>query len=68
MRVRLYDDQLECFLGDSSPLLTLRRGSGHGAGRYGHVVDYRHVVRSLRCKPMALLNLVYRDALFPRPA
>jgi hypothetical protein len=34
----------------------------------GHVVDYRHVIHSLRCKPMALLNLVYRDALFPRPA
>jgi hypothetical protein len=32
------------------------------------VVDYRHVIHSLRCKPMALLNLVYRDALFPRPA
>ena len=68
MRVRLYDDRLECFLGDNSPLLTLRRGRGHGAGRHGHVVDYRHVIHSLRCKPMALLNLVYRDALFPRPA
>jgi hypothetical protein len=32
------------------------------------VVDYRHVIHSLRCKPMALLHLVYRDALFPRPA
>jgi len=31
-------------------------------------VDYRHVIHSLRCKPMALLHLVYRDALFPRPA
>lgn len=68
MRVRLYDDRLECFLGDNSPLLTLRRGRGPGAGRHGHVVDYRHVIHSLRCKPMALLNLVYRDALFPRPA
>ncbi len=68
LRVRLYDDRLECFLGDNSPLLTLRRGRGHGAGRHGHVVDYRHVIHSLRCKPMALLNLVYRDALFPRPA
>ena len=38
------------------------------AGRHGHVVDYRHVIHSLRCKPMVLLNLVYRDALFPRPA
>jgi hypothetical protein len=68
MRVRLYDDRLDCFVGDHSPVLTLRRGRSHGAGRHGHVVDYRHVIHSLRCKPMALLNLVYRDALFPRPA
>jgi hypothetical protein len=66
LRVRLYDDRLECFVGHS-PVLTLRRGRSHGEGRHGHVVDYRHVIHSLRCKPMALLNLVYRDALFPRP-
>ncbi len=35
----------------------------------GHIVNYRRIIHSLRCKPMALLNLVYRDALlFPRPA
>ena len=28
------------------------------------VVDYRHVIHALRKKPMALLNLVYRDQLF----
>jgi hypothetical protein len=32
------------------------------------VVDYRHIIHALRKKPMALLNLVYRDQLFPRPA
>ncbi|OYV38006.1 MAG: hypothetical protein B7Z80_11260 [Rhodospirillales bacterium 20-64-7] len=68
LRVRLYDDRLECFHGDSRPVLTLRRGRSHGNGRRGHVVDYRHVIHSLRRKPMALLNLVYLDALFPRPA
>jgi hypothetical protein len=46
----------------------LRRGRSQGDGRRGHIVDYRHIIHSLRCKPMALLNLVYRDALFPRPA
>src|SRR5246500_2598344 len=30
------------------------------------VVDYRHVIHALRRKPMALLNLVYREQLFPR--
>ena len=32
------------------------------------MVDYRHVIHALRKKPMALLNLVYRDQLFPRRA
>jgi transposase InsO family protein len=65
--VRLYDDRLECFLG-SSPVLTLRRGRPQANGKHGYVVDYRHVIHSLRKKPMALLNLVYRDQLFPRRA
>ena len=50
------------------PVLTLPRGRAHGDGRRIQVVDYRHIIHSLRRKPMALLNLVYRDALFPRPA
>src|SRR5580692_1025684 len=65
LRVRLYDDRLECFLG-ATPLITLRRGRPHSSGKHGHVVDYRHVIHSLRRKPMALLNLVYREQLFPR--
>ena len=65
LRVRLYDDRLECFLG-STPLMTLRRGRPHSTGKHGHVVDYRHVIHALRRKPMALLNLVYREQLFPR--
>jgi hypothetical protein len=31
LRVRLYDDRLECFLG-STPLMTLRRGRPHPTG------------------------------------
>ena len=60
MRVRLYDERLECFVGQSLAL-TLCRGRNQTEGRHGHVVDYRHVIHSLRRKPMALLNLVYRD-------
>jgi len=67
LRVRLYDDRLECFLG-ATRLMTLRRGWPHPNGKHGHVVDYRHVVHALRRKPMALLNLVYREQLFPRRA
>jgi hypothetical protein len=67
LRVRLYDDRLECLLG-STPLMTLRRGRPHCDRKHGHVVDYRHVIHALRRKPMALLNLVYREQLFPRRA
>jgi transposase InsO family protein len=65
--VRLYDDRLECFLG-STHILTLERGRPQANGKHGHVIDYRHVIHSLRRKPMALLNLVYREKLFPRRA
>ena len=65
LNIRLYDDRLECFLG-STRLLTLRRGRPpQGSGKHSHVVDYHHVIHALRKKPMALLNLVYRDQLFP---
>ncbi len=67
LRVHLYDDRLDCFLG-STPMMTLRRGRMISESKGGHVVDYRHVIHALRRKPMALLNLVYRDQLFPRPA
>ena len=50
-------------------LMTLTRGRAHQRrGKHAHVVDYRHVIHALRRKPMALLNLVYRDQLFPRDA
>ena len=48
--------------------MSLRRGRPQPSGKHGHVVDYRHVIHALRRKPMALLNLVYRDQLFPRRA
>jgi hypothetical protein len=67
LRVRLYDDRLDCFLG-ATLLLTLRRGRSPDHHKRGHVIDYRHIIHALRRKPMALLNLVYRDQLFPRRA
>jgi transposase InsO family protein len=67
LRVHLFDDRLDCFLGGTC-VLTLARGRPRGTGKHGHMVDYRHVIHALRRKPMALLNLVYRDRLFPRRA
>ena len=67
LRVRLYDDRLELFIGGTG-LMTLARGRASTTGKHAHVVDYRHVIHALRRKPMALLSLVYRDQLFPRDA
>ena len=67
LNVRVFDDRLVCLLG-STEVATLRRGRSPDQQRHGHVVDYRHVIHALRKKPMALLNLVYRDQLFPRAA
>jgi len=67
LRVRIHDDKLDCLLG-STHVLTLPRGQPVSASQGGHVVDYRHVIHSLRKKPMALLNLDYRDQIFPRRA
>lgn len=67
LRVRIYDDRLEGFIG-TTQVVTLMRGQPVSDSKGGHVVDYRHVIHALRKKPMALNNLVYRDQLFPRPA
>jgi len=66
-RAHLYDDRVELFLGGTR-VLTLVRGRPGRDGKHGHVIDYRHVIHALRRKPMALLNLVYRDQLWPRDA
>jgi hypothetical protein len=66
LRVKLYDDRLQLYIG-GTPLMTLRRGRSDKSRR-GHVIDYRHVIGALRRKPMALMGLVYRDQLFPRQA
>lgn len=65
LRVRLYDDRLDLFIGGTQ-LMTLARGRAMNNGAHGHVVDYHHVIHSLRRKPMALMKLVYRDQIFPR--
>jgi len=67
LRVRLFDDRLDVFIGGTH-LMTLPRGRASSSGKHDQVVNYRHVIQSLRGKPMALLNLVYRDQLFPREA
>lgn len=47
LRVRLYDDRLDVFVGGTH-LVTLPRGRSHPNGKHDQVVDYRHVIHSLR--------------------
>ena len=49
LRVHLYDDRLDCFLG-STPMMTLRRGQPVSDRKGGHVVDYRHVIHAARAR------------------
>lgn len=70
LHLRVHDERIEGYLG-AALVVTLPRGRAPAktAGRTTtHVVDYRHVIGSLRAKPGALAGLSYRDALWPRPA
>lgn len=66
LRARLFKDHIELFLGGTF-VMKLPRIKGR-LGSLQHVVNYRHVIHSLRKKPGALPGLVYRDQLFPRDA
>jgi hypothetical protein len=56
LRVRLYDDRLDVFIGGTR-LMTLTRGRAAGVGKRAHVVDYRHVIHALRKRGKSVGNL-----------
>jgi hypothetical protein len=67
LRARIFDERIDLYLaGQLIETLPRGRPPAGGRGGHGHVVNYRHVIHSLRTKPQALANLVYRDKLFPR--
>ena len=65
LKVRVYGEKLECWLGNVC-VLELRRGQLDPVSGRGKVVDYRHLLPALKRKPGALARSVLRDALFPR--
>jgi len=67
LKVRLYSDRLDCYLGGAQ-VLTLPRGSRSPLGGRGRMLDYRHFIEALKRKPQAFKGLAFRDALFPREA
>jgi hypothetical protein len=68
LHLRIHDDRIEAYLGGSLVLTLPRSRRPKGRDRAVHVVDYRHIIAALRAKPGALINLAYRDALWPRAA
>lgn len=66
LRVRLYHDRLECFLG-SACVIILARVYGTRQKRRARRVDYRHVIQSLVKKPQAFRGSQIRDDLLPNP-
>lgn len=60
VRVHVYDDRLEVRYGDK-PQLTV----GRLLGRFGHCINYRHIIWSLVRKPWAFAHYRYREELFP---
>lgn len=66
LRVHLYDDRLHCYLA-TEHVLTLPRAYASKDKRRGRRVDYRHVIGSLKKKPMAFYRSQLRDDLLPAP-
>src|SRR5262249_6017356 len=65
LRVHLYDDRLECFLG-STPVMRVSRGRCQPSGKRGHVVDYRHAIHALQRKPNGVAqSRLSRSAVSP---
>lgn len=65
LKVRIFSDKLECWLGDVC-VLELMHGQPDTPNGRSKVVDYRHLLPAFKRKPGALARSVLRDALFPR--
>jgi hypothetical protein len=62
LKVHVYDDRLECFVGSDSVAKLERKRRKQGRE---HQIDYRHVIGALCRKPQAFRNYIYREELFP---
>lgn len=60
VKVHVYEDRLEVFFADRHQLSVERL-----TGRFGHRINYRHVIWSLVQKPWAFARYRYREDLFP---
>lgn len=62
MKIHLYDDRLECFVGGDHVVNLPRLRYNKKRIRQ---INYRHIIGSLVRKPQAFRNYVYKDSMFP---
>lgn len=62
LKVHLYDDRLECFVGATHTVTLQRTRKKRG---YVHQIDYRHLIGQLSRKPGAFQNYIFKEELFP---
>jgi hypothetical protein len=63
LKVHLYDDRLECFIGSDLVVNLKRKRRSHKKRVYQ--INYRHVIGALHRKPQAFRNYIYKEELFP---
>jgi hypothetical protein len=64
-KFRIYPERIEAWLGDVCVFETVRGNVAAGKQR-GKVIDYRHLMPTLKRKPGAFARWVLRDDMFPR--
>lgn len=62
LKVHLYDDRLECFVGGDQVIELQRKRRKKS---YEKQINYRHLIAALVRKPGALKNYIYKEAFFP---
>jgi len=66
VRIHLYHDRLECFVGQTAAITLPRVYPTTPTGRARHI-DYRHIIHSLAAKPQAFRFSQFRDEILPNP-
>ncbi len=66
LKIRLYPERIEAWLGGVCVFKTVRGHVPAGKQR-GKLIDYRHLLPTLKRKPGAFARWVLRDDMFPRP-
>lgn len=67
VRVHLYHDRLECFVGQTR-VITLPRVYPKTPSERARRIDYRHIIHALAAKPQAFRFSQIRDDILPSPA